>query len=256
MIGLVGDGETTAALAEVLGDAGLAFEAGSAARVLGTDPDVVVAAGEPAIVDLVDADVSVPVLPVGLGRGLPSVPPTNVSDVVDRLRSGTYGTAEHHLLGVEVDGDPAGTAVFDAMLVRSEPGRISEYRVAAGELRSRFRADGVVVATPAGSHGYAHAAGGPRLGLDTGAVAVVPVAAFGLGAPNWVLDPGDGLEVRVERDEGDVSLLVDGRERRTEADRFTVRLAVGGTLRAVVPPSNRGPGQPPGDRGPIEPPDR
>jgi NAD+ kinase len=119
------------------------------------------------------------------------------------------------------------------MLVRAEPGRISEFGVRAGGTRSRFRADGIVLATPLGSHGYAHDAGGPRLAPGVGAVTVVPVAAFGLGAPTWVVDPAGGVRLSVERDEGDVSLLVDGRERHRLAGRAAVDVATDGVLTTV-----------------------
>lgn len=238
MIGVVGDAGPAERVATSLEAAGLDARSGPATRFAGRSLEATVAIGESSLIDLVDAGVNVPVLPAALDDNLPSVAIADVRRTVDAFRADEVATRSHPLVRVTADGDAVGRAVFDVTLVRSEPGRISEYRLSAPEADSRFRADGVVAATPAGSHGYAHAAGGPRLGFEANAVVVVPVAAFGLGAPVWVLDPEAGLELRVERDEGDVTLLLDGRSRRTLSGHSSVTLAPGGTLEAIVPPGD------------------
>lgn len=233
MIGVVGDDETASRLTDRLQHAGERSLSGPADDVVERAPDCIVAVGESAVVDLVRAQVEAPVLPVGTGPGFRSVTIDEATDVVDRLPAGDYRTRTHRLLSVEADGTAVGRAVFDVLLVRDEPGRISEYSLRAPATRSRFRADGVIAATPPGSHGYAHAAGGPRLALETAVAAVVPIAAFGLGAPTWILDPADGIELRVERDEGDVAVLLDGREERTVTGRAAMTLTPAGELRTI-----------------------
>lgn len=238
MIGVVGDGRVGERAASALRDADFDVTTGLRSPSADTEPpEVVIAAGERGLVDFVESGLDVPVLPVALGAGLPSAAVTDSPPTIEAYRAGKTTSRRHPLLAVEAAGEPVGRAVFDAMLVRSEPGRISEYSISAPAASSSFRADGVVAATPAGSHGYANAAGGPRLGLDAEAVVVVPVAAFGLGAPAWVLDLEAGLELRVERDEGDVSLLVDGRARRTLSGRASVVLTPGGTIETIEPPT-------------------
>lgn len=235
MIGVVGDHRVTTRTVEALRTAGAEVDAGTAANVVDQRPDQVVAVDEAAVVDLVRAGVDAPVLPVGLGRGLPSVPVDAIESAADSLVNGNCRSSEHDLLAIGTDGDADGRAVFDVMLVRSQPGRISEYELDAATVQSRFRADGVVVATPAGSHGYAHAAGGPTLSLDVEAVAVVPVAPFGFGSTDWVVDATDEIRLTVAREADDVSILVDGREGRTLRGRTTVSITRNGSLRTVVP---------------------
>jgi NAD+ kinase len=102
-------------------------------------------------------------------------------------------------------------ALFDLTLVSEEPARISEFTVRSGtDTVDCFRADGVVVATPAGSGDYARAAGGPVVGRGTGVVAVVPISPFATDTDHWVLDAAS-VVLRVERDDNPVELLVDGR---------------------------------------------
>lgn len=236
MIGVVGHGGTADRVVRRLRDADERVVTGAAEEVIEAGPSAVVAVGEAALVDLVWAGLDAPALPVGSAPGFPAVRPSEAPTAAERLAAGEIETRNHRLLAVAVDGGPVGPAALDVLLVRAEPGRISEYGVAAGGTRSRFRADGVVVATPAGSYGYAHAAGGPQLALDATAVTVVPVAPFGLGTPSWVFDPAGGVELTVERDEGDVSVRLDGRGRRRLTGRSTVTLEPGDVLRTVVPP--------------------
>lgn len=241
MLAVVGETAATDRVAEALATAGAAVATGSADRAAAGEPVVVVAVGEGGLVDVVGAGVEAPVLVVGADVGLPSLGADDVSDAAAWLLEGDYETRTHPLLGVEAAGERVGRALLDAMLVRSQPGRISEYGVDSGDERSRFRADGVVVATPAGSRGYARTVGGPRLAAGADAVAVVPVGPFALGADVLVVDPAGGVRLSVERDEGTVSLLLDGREAGALSGRATVDLSPDGALEAVVPPG--------GDRG-------
>lgn len=182
----------------------------SARAVIANDPDVVIAIGEPALLSLVAHVVDVPVLPVGAGRGVRSVLPyrTDVNGAVDRLLSGDWTTVERPILAAQ----PAGArALLDLMLATAEPARISEYTVRIDdEPIAHFRGDGVVVATPAGSVGYARAAGGPVLAPDRDAVVVVPVGAFATDVDNWVV-PNERLGLVVQRDERTVELRADDR---------------------------------------------
>lgn len=235
MIGVVGGGETAERVARQLEDDGESVLHEQADAVVERGPTAVVAVGEASIVRLVRAGVDAPVIGVETDPGVPSVSAGDVSGTVEQLADDDCRIRELPLLAASSDGDPLGPAVFDAMLVRTEPGRISEFGVGAAHGHSRFRADGVVVATPAGSHGYAAAAGGPHLALDASAVTAVPVAPFGFGAPSFVFDPVDGIELTVERDEGDVSVLLDGQERRRLSGVATVTLASAGVLRSVEP---------------------
>uniref|UniRef100_UPI003F5583D0 ATP-NAD kinase n=1 Tax=Halosimplex halobium TaxID=3396618 RepID=UPI003F5583D0 len=173
--------------------------------------DAVVAVGEPALLAVARAGTDAPVLPVDAGAGVCSVPRAAVADGIADLVAGDYERASHPLVDVRVADRTRATALLDLMLVSAEPAQISEYTVERGDDRvARFRADGVVVATPAGSSGYASDAGGPVLAPDTDAVTVVPVAPFETDIDHWVLPP-DGLGVTVERDETAVHLLADDR---------------------------------------------
>nr|WP_231736957.1 hypothetical protein [Halobacterium sp. CBA1126] len=127
------------------------------------------------------------------------------------------------------------------MVVTDEPARISEYAVETrGRSVDEVRADGVVVATPAGSHGYAADAGGPLLSADADALAVVPVAPFRVERVQWVVDAP--AAVTVVREEADVALFVDGRAHGFAAPHAPVELDWGAPFPVAVVPASRGVG--------------
>lgn len=232
-VGVVGDDP---AVAEAVADAGAGPETGTLSAVLDRDPAAVVAAGEAALVDLVRAGVGLPVLPVDAGRGVRSVPRDEVGPAVASLVAGDASVVTYPLHAV----DGGVLVLFDLLLVTEGPARISEYVVRAdGEPVGRFRADGVVLATPAGSVGYARDAGGPVVAPGTGVGAVIPVAPFATDQDDWVL-PLDAVELSVARDDAPVRLVADGREERRVAAGRTVALDRSGTLRVAVVPESTG----------------
>lgn len=223
----------------VIGDDGL----GAVVEAVGGDPvtgapadlavDVVVAVGEAAMVDVLRARVDAPVLPVETGAGVRSVPRDDVEAALERVLDDDYATERLPVLSSSSATDQV-PALYDVALMSAEPARISEFSVRfEGDQVARFRADGVVASTPAGSHGYNRAADGSVLAPGTDVLAVVPIAPFATDTDQWVL-PIDDVAFSVERDETPVELLVDGRSELTLHDGDTVELARAEPLETLV----------------------
>ncbi|WP_135820148.1 NAD(+)/NADH kinase [Halostella litorea] len=209
---------------------------GAAVRPTGgtADADLVVADGRAGLVESVRTTTDALVLPVDAGAGVRSVPRDAVGRAVADVAAGAADRVERPVLSVRVDDADPVPALFDVTLVTAEPARISEYAVHGGGRRiDGVRADGVVVATPAGSRGYAAAAGGPTVDPACAAVSVTPIAPFVTDAEGWVL-PDASLALSVERDEGDVSLLVDGRDEGNLSVDATTRVSRAGVVEVAV----------------------
>lgn len=228
----------------VVGDKTLsgAVEAAGGSPVVGAassleDLDFAVAGGESAVVDLLRADLAVPVLPVDAGGGVRSVATDDAETAVGRVLGGEYRTEQHPVISAQRAFDGV-RALFDVTLVAAEPARISEFSVrCGGESIARFRADGVVASTPAGSVGYNSAAGGPVVATGMDAVSVVPLAPFATDADQWVL-PLEEVTLSVERDETPVELLADGRSERAVAAGEPVTLSATEAFETVVVPES------------------
>ncbi|GCF12377.1 hypothetical protein Harman_03120 [Haloarcula mannanilytica] len=224
-VGVVGDD----GLADVLRDAGVAVERGRDGSV--PDTDRIVAVGEDAVASVARADGDPLVLPVAAGRGVRSVPRADAADAVSALADARVET--HPVLRVAMSDGTVEQAFWDVTLVTADAARISEFTVASTTDRiGQFRADGVVIATAAGSPGYAHRVGGPILAPSKQAV-IAPIAPFATDPDHWVL-PVAGLSASVERDEATVELLVDDRVSRTVSYGESVTISLGSPVRTAV----------------------
>ena len=194
--------------------------------------ELLIAVGEAALEDCAAHRERRPILPVGFDAAWsPAVEelPAFLEEFVESDITVEDATVDVRPLVVSVDGRRS-IAVFDTTLITSEPARISEYGVSVGRQEHvTFRADGVVVATPVGSHGYGRAAGGPQLAFGTG-VTVVPIAPFATIADTWVLKPP--LSVSVERDDP-VTVFADTTEVATGRSELCVAVTTGRPLSLV-----------------------
>lgn len=198
------------------------------------DAAALVAVGEDALLEAVLDGPAKPVLPVAVDAGRYAVSRSALAPAAAALADGEGRAEAHSTLSVSVDGDSVGRALLDVTLMTSEPARISEYGVRIdAEYVAEFRADGVVIATPLGSAGYARAAGGPLLTAETG-VCVVPVSPFATRTDTWVAP--DDVVASVERDDGDVSLYLDGRETVPLAPHERVTVRPDGEIRVLRVP--------------------
>ena len=76
----------------------------------------------------------------------------------------------------------------------------------------RYRADGVIIATPTGSTAYSMAAGGPILHPEMEAFILTPICAFTLSNRPIVVPASVVLRIEVESQKAETVLTVDGQE--------------------------------------------
>jgi NAD+ kinase len=207
--------------------------------IAANEPDAIVTVGESALGERLDLDTGAPTLPVDAGAGIPSIAEDAVDAALGAFFEGQAERVDRPILAVSIDGTHHGRALFDVTLVSDRPAHISGFRVTQGEESVLdVRADGVVVATPAGSHGYARAAGGVRVATGTEALAIVPVSAFATSDERWIT-PVDPLTVSVEREDTPVDVRADERAVGTVSGGATVEIVPDGSITTLVPPKGR-----------------
>lgn len=102
-------------------------------------------------------------------------------------------------------------ALNDVVLTRGAfQGMLTLSLSTGGTWVADYRADGLIVSTPAGSTAYSLAAGGPLLAPSVEALVVTPICPQALSHRAIVLDATSELELEVVESSGVTTLVVDG----------------------------------------------
>ncbi len=162
----------------------------------------------------------IPVLPFNLGR-LGFIAEFGKADwegALDAWASGALPISERLMLSIAVlrGGRTVSSswALNDATISAQGIAKLIGLGVKVGASQVvRYRADGVIVATPTGSTAYNLAAGGPVLHPEMEALIFNPVNPFTLSNRPLVLRASEKLEILVEEEKrASVMLTIDGQE--------------------------------------------
>lgn len=159
------------------------------------------------------APLQLPVLGVNSGKlGFLAGLEMDETPRLQALIDGAYDTEERLLLDVTVEGN-ADTylAMNEAVVSRGALSRLVDLKVTCGEREvRRYRADGVMVATPTGSTAYSLSAGGPVVDPRVPCLLLTPICPHSLYARSYVLPTDTALHIDTADTRGDTFLTVDG----------------------------------------------
>ncbi|HTY56107.1 MAG TPA: NAD(+)/NADH kinase [Candidatus Binataceae bacterium] len=104
-------------------------------------------------------------------------------------------------------------ALNDVVINKRPVGRMLDLEVTADRQHfCSYRADGLIVATPTGSTGYALSAGGPIVYPTLEVIVLAPICPHTLSNRPVLLPDSFELEVRVKAPDHDATLILDGQE--------------------------------------------
>ena len=160
----------------------------------------------------------IPILGVNMGRvGFMSELEPNELDAVDAMCRGEYDTEERMMLRTTVRRE--GNLLLDAhslndvTINRAGNRKLIELDIwSDAQFISKFRADGVIVATPTGSTAYSMSAGGPIIEPTLHNLTITPICAQGLYAKSFVLAPNRRVSVKIADGHRGAILTPDGQE--------------------------------------------
>lgn len=164
------------------------------------------------------SEYDVPILPVNLGD-FGFISEVGHSEWKQALRAyfdGRIGIGSRLVLDVCIMRDNQTLCRFrglnDAVISSEGISRMVRLTVRlSDQYLGKYRADGVIVATPTGSTAYSAAAGGPILHPEMDAMIVNPISPFTLSHRPIVLPADEIVEVVVDEDQRtNVALTVDG----------------------------------------------
>jgi NAD+ kinase len=181
---------------------------------------VVVLGGDGTLLSVTHGEVGgTPILGINLGTlgFLTEHPAENLLPMLHEVLDGKAKTVRRERLKVTVE-NPGGEAIShcvlnDAVVNKSALARILVLSVHVnGSFVSRFKADGLIIATPTGSTAYNLSAGGPILYPTLEAIVVTPICPHALTNRPIVLSLDALVEVRLESHSEEVWLTLDGQQ--------------------------------------------
>ena len=172
-----------------------------------------------------------PILGINMGTlgFLTEHPAEQLLPMLHEVLDGRAKTAQRErlLVTIETAGkEPVTRCVLnDAVVNKSALARILALSVKVnGEFVSRFRADGLIVATPTGSTAYNLSAGGPILYPTLETIVVTPICPHALTNRPIVLSLDSTIEIRLESLSEEVYLTLDGQQGFPISTREVVRI--------------------------------
>jgi NAD+ kinase len=159
----------------------------------------------------------VPILAVNLGGlgFLSSVTLDELYPVLENVLANGHQTSERMMLEAKVLREgrvvEQQNALNDAVITKTALARMLEFDVLInGAPVTRYRADGLIVATPTGSTAYSLAAGGPIVDPHLDALLVTPICPHMLTNRPLVIPDTSCVEIDVAATEEPVYLTLDG----------------------------------------------
>jgi len=159
----------------------------------------------------------VPILAVNLGGlgFLTSVTREELYPVLERVLAGEHQISERMMLSAEIlrnnEIAERQVALNDAVINKAALARMLDFDVYVDRAQvGRYRADGLIVATPTGSTAYSLAAGGPVVHPQLDAFVITPICPHMLTNRPLVVPDTARVEIDIAAAEEPVYLTLDG----------------------------------------------
>jgi NAD+ kinase len=205
---------------EVQPDTDLAITLGGDGTLLYGARTLATAARRPGAGRAGEAMAEIPILAVNLGDFgfITEISRQEWRDALEKFLEGKLGVSQRIMFDAAVSRGGSilcnFTGLNDAVIRSSEFSRIIALRIwLSGTFVARYRADGLIVATPTGSTAYSMSAGGPILHPEMEALILNPICPFTLSNRPVVVPAHEIPEVEVEAEQRTGTLLViDGQQ--------------------------------------------
>lgn len=193
--------------------------------VIGGDGTILKTAKSAALLDR-------PVLGINAGRlgYLASVGSNNL-EILKRLTEGDYTIENRTMLKSEkyIDGVCVDSCdcLNDAVISKDALSNVIDINLCIGSDTVKYRADGIIAATPTGSTAYSLSAGGPVVDPALECMILTPVCPHTLVTRSVVLDFNTPVSISVEGSDGtEIYLSCDGRKAYELNSGTTVKLSI------------------------------
>lgn len=154
-----------------------------------------------------------PVLGINAGRvGYLAGLESDELERISEINEGKYTVTERMMLDVSLDGEHY-ICLNDAVVSKGALSRIVDITVSCGGNTIKYRADGVIVATPTGSTAYSMSAGGPVVDPSINCMIVSPICPHSFFSRPLVIGDRDQIKITAGNQNATrVCLTLDGEQ--------------------------------------------
>jgi NAD+ kinase len=204
---------------EVLAEKGFAKAAGLegvSLKQINKEVDVVAVVGGDGTILRALQEIDKPLFAVNTGElgFLTEVEPKYVFEGLKRVLEGKYQIEERIKLKVMLDKKRLQDAANEVTLHSTQTTRILDLEVKVeGELAEKIKGDGLIVATPTGSTGYALSVGAPVVDPGVDAFIIAPIAPFRLSSRPLVVPSSKKIQLQISHPSLKAQLAVDDIQR-------------------------------------------
>jgi NAD+ kinase len=184
---------------------------------------------------------NIPLIGINLGRiGFMSEIENDEIYLLDNLFTGGYEIKNRMMFDVEIiknNGDilSVGTALNDAVVTHGTLAKLIETDVVCDGIKiTKYRADGVIAATPTGSTAYSMSAGGPIIDPNIECICLTPICPHSLASRPLIFSHGSVLEIINKDINSDVYLTIDGQVNIKLDENDTVRIKKSGFTSKLI----------------------
>lgn len=159
---------------------------------------------------------SIPIFGINLGKlgFLTEGEAGNYEDTLRNLTLGEYYIEERMMLSCTIKKKNESSCYYVALndvLIKSRGFRMMDIQAYAnGSTIDKFRADGLIIATPTGSTGYSLAAGGPVVSPKANVMILNPICPHRLHDRSYILPEDEVINLEFGDREKDIVVTLDG----------------------------------------------
>jgi NAD+ kinase len=159
----------------------------------------------------------IPILPINMGSlgFLTSFTLEELHPALDETLEGRFSLSERVMIGVELERAgkviDAQRVLNDVVINKGALARMIDLELGIdGDFVCRYRADGLIVASPTGSTAYSLSAGGPILHPGVESFVITPICPHMLSDRPLVIQDSSSIEMKLSGDTESVFLTLDG----------------------------------------------
>ena len=174
----------------------------------------------------------IPILGINIGHlgFMAEVNPSDIQTVIEDVCNDNYVIERRSVIEAALSGNGLGIYPFalnEVAVLKQDISSMIKIRVSVnGEYMTTYSADGLIIATPTGSTGYALSAGGPVVVPESRSFVITAVAPHSLNVRPIVLCDNIEVKLEVKSRSHNYLVAVDGRSIRCdEKDILTIRRA-------------------------------